>query len=65
MQFGHEDLMTHYSVELLFIIVAIGTFCHPFSMEKGWGSGLWPRARVYLEIFELHIINLHTDMNCL
>ena len=57
--------MTHYSVELLFINVAIGAFCHPFSVGEGWGSGLWPRAWVSHEIFELFIVNLYTDINCL
>ena len=55
----------HYSVELLFINVAIGTFCHLFSVGEGWPSGLWPRAWVFLEIFELCIISLYTDIICL
>ena len=39
-RFGLEDLLAHYSVELLFINVAIGPFCHPFSLGEGWWSGL-------------------------
>ena len=49
----HGDLLTHYSVELLFINVAIGAFGHPFSEGEGWLSELWPKAWVLLEIFEL------------
>ena len=39
MLFVHGDLWSHYSVELLFINVAIGTFC----MGEGWRSGFQPR----------------------
>ena len=63
--FIHGDLLTHYSVELLFINVDIGAVRHPFSKGEGLWSGLRPRACVFLEIFELLIINLFTDINCL
>ena len=55
------DLLTHYSVELSFIYVAIDTFSHPSSLGGGW-SGLWPGAWVVLEILELFIIDLYTDV---
>ena len=51
------DLWTHYSVELLFINVAIGAFCHPLSQGRRWGSDLWPRAWVANEI--LQMCNIH------
>ena len=50
--FVHWDVLTHYSVELLFINVAVGALCHIFSVGEGWQSGLRPRAWVFLEIFE-------------
>ena len=34
------------------------------SVGEVWWSGLWPRAWVDLEIFELPIINLNTDIVC-
>ena len=33
------DLMIHQSVEIMFINVAIGTVCHPFSKGEGGGIG--------------------------
>ena len=48
--YGQGDLWTHYSVEILFINVAIDAFCRTFSMEEGQRSGLRPRAYVACEI---------------
>ena len=49
--FVHWDLLSHYSLELLFINIAIGAFYHPFSVGERWWSELWPRAWVVLEIW--------------
>ena len=45
-----KNLLTDYGVELPFNNVAIGAVFHPFSMGEGWGTGLWPRVCVFLEI---------------
>ena len=63
--FVHWDLLSHYSLELLLINIAIGAFYHPFSVGERWWSELWPRAWVVLEILELSIINLYTDIDFL
>ena len=39
MSFAQWDLWIHYSVELLFVIGAIGAVCHPLSMGGGGGRG--------------------------
>ena len=37
--FVHGDFLSHYSVELLFINVAIGAFCTPSPWGRGGGVG--------------------------
>ena len=59
-----RDLWTHYSVELMFINVAIGTFYRPFSIWEGRWSVLWPRVCMFPEIFGLFDVNVLTDINC-